>query len=128
MILPPGHYGLVAAYADIFLSEAAANGSYRITWAALNDGIDDPEKPDQLDDFFIVDIRSPSAFNTRHIPGAVNIPYAEFAKPWHLESLPTDQPILVVCGSGALSNQVAAILGMLGYGVRSLDGGMAVVP
>ena len=57
-----------------------------------------------------------------------NIPYAEVAKPWNLEQLPTDRPILVVCGSGALSSQVATVLGVLGYQVRNLSGGMAVVP
>jgi len=44
------------------------------------------------------------------------------------DQLPTDRPILVVCASGALSSQVATVLGVLGYNVRNLSGGMAVVP
>ncbi len=126
--IPPGPYGLIASYADDFLSNGAANGNYITTWAGLTDAIDDPDKADQLDDFFILDVRGATAFNTRHLPGAINIPYAEVAKPWNLDQLPTDRPILVVCASGALSSQVATVLGVLGYNVRNLLGGMAVVP
>jgi len=98
------------------------------TWAVLTDATDDPEKADQLADFFILDIRGATAYSLRHLPGATNIPYAEVAKPWNLDQLPTDRPILVVCTSGALSSQVATVLGVLGCSVRSLLGGMAVVP
>jgi len=126
--IPPGPYGLIANYSDDFLSNGAANGNYLMTWVALTDAVDDSEKADQLADFFILDVRGATAFNARHLPGATNIPYAEVAKPWNLDQLPTDQPILVVCGSGALSGQVATVLGVLGYNVRNLSGGMAVVP
>jgi len=126
--IPPGPYGLIASYADDFLSNGAANGNYMISWTILSDTNDDPSLADQLDDFFVLDVRGATAFNTRHLPGATNIPYAEVAKPWNLDQLPTDQPILVVCASGALSSQVATVLGMLGYNVRYLLGGMAVVP
>jgi rhodanese-related sulfurtransferase len=126
--IPPGPYGLIASYADDFLSNGPAHGNYMTTWAVLTDAIEDPDKADQLADFFILDVRGTPAFNLRHLPGAINIPYAAVAKPWNLDQLPTDQPILVVSGSGALSSQVATVLGMLGYNVRNLSGGMAVVP
>jgi rhodanese-related sulfurtransferase len=127
-LTPPGHYGLMASYADNFLSNGPANGSYIITWAALNDAINLPDKADELSDFFIVDVRAQSAYSNGHIPGAVNILYAEVAKPWNLALLPVDQPILTVCGSGSMSGQVAAVLGMLGYEVRTLSNGMKDVP
>ena len=126
--MPPGPYGLIASYADEFLSNGSANGNYMISWAILSDTNDDASLADQLDDFFVLDVRGAAAFNLRHLPGAINIPYAAVAKPWNLDQLPTDQPILVVCASGALSGQVATVLGMLGYNVRFLSGGMAVVP
>ena len=99
-----------------------------ISWAILSDTTDNPAQADQLDDFFVLDVRGASAFDLRHLPGAINIPYAEVAKPWNLEKLPADRPILVVCASGALSSQVGTVLGVLGYHVRNLSGGMAVVP
>ena len=126
--VPPGHFGLLAGYANDFLSAAPANGSYVIGWSALVDSTDDPELADQLDDFFILDIRGKTTFDAGHLLGATNIPYAEVAKPWNLEKLPAGPAILVVCGSGALSSQVAAALGMMGYNVRVLTGGMSQVP
>jgi hypothetical protein len=80
---PPGHYGLLALYADSFLSASPLNGSYQVTWSFV--------EPD-LSDYFIVDVRPNTAYCTNHIIGAVNIPYATVAKPYNLDKLPTDQP------------------------------------
>lgn len=126
--VPPGHYGLLASYADAFFSGGPANGNYVITWTALTDAKDDPDKADQLADFFIVDVRGASTFAAGHLKGAINIPYAELGKPWNLAKLPANEAILVVCASGLTSSQATAVLGMLGYNVRVLMGGMAVVP
>ncbi len=115
---PPGHYGLMALYANNFLSKGPLSGNYLVSWSFV--------KPN-LSDYFVLDVR-PSGFCSGHIAGAVNIPYAAVAQPYNLDKLPTDQPILVVCGSGALSSQVGALLGMMGYQVRILTGGMATVP
>ncbi len=116
---PPGHYGLMAMYANRFLSNAPANGSYLISWSNVKTA---------LSDYFIVDVRANSAYCSRHIKGAVNIPYATAAEPYNLDLLPTDQPILVYCGSGLTSSQVGAILGMMGYQVRILTNGFGAVP
>jgi rhodanese-related sulfurtransferase len=125
---PPGHFGLIAGYADDFLSKAPSNGNYMISWATLTDGVDDPEKADQLEDFLVLDIRAAAVFNSRHLTGAINVPFADVAKPWNLAELPTSQPILVVCGSGATAAQTGALLGMMGYNIRILTGGMNAVP
>lgn len=76
-----------------------------------------------------MDVRSEAAFNARNLGGdIVNIPYAELAKSWKLARLRTDKPLLVVCVTGMMSSQAGAILGMLGYKLRILSGGMAAVP
>ncbi len=111
---PPGHYGLIAGYADDYLSNGPDNGNY--IWQFTN-GVD-------LNGFFVVDVRPKAAYCGGHIPGAVNIPFAAAAKPWNLDLLPTGQPILVVCATGHMSGQVAAVLGTLGYQVRILYQGM----
>jgi rhodanese-related sulfurtransferase len=116
---PPGHYGLMANYANIFLTQAASNGSFVVTWSYL--------KP-LLTDYFVVDVRANSVYCAGHISGAINIPYGTVAQPNNLDKLPTDQPILVVCSTGHQSSQVGAILGMLGYQVRILFSGMQAVP
>jgi rhodanese-related sulfurtransferase len=116
---PPGHYGLMANYANGFLTQAVSNGSFVVTWSYV--------KP-LLGDYFVVDIRSNTAYCAGHISGAVNIPYGTVAQPYNLDKLPTDQPILVMCSSGHQSSQVGAILGMMGYQVRILYTGMLAVP
>jgi len=116
---PPGHYGLMASYANSFLSKAPSNGNYQVTWSFV--------QPD-VSDYFVLDVRSNSAYCGGHIIGAVNIPYAMVAEPYNLAKLPVDQPILVVCGTGMLSSQVAPILGMMGYQVRILTTAMKDVP
>lgn len=126
--VPPGHYGLIASYADFFLANGPANGNYVITWGTLMGANIDPAKPNVLADFFIVDVRATTAFNKGHLDGAINILYAELARPSNLAVLPVGQPILLVCGTGMMSSQAGAILGMLGYNVRILSGGMAAVP
>ncbi len=120
--IPPGHYGLLAGYADNFLINASA--PYAISWATLT-GPDNPAKLDQLDEFFILDVRSAASYTTKHLVGAVNIPYAQVAQ--HLVELPLDKPILIVCQTGLMSGQVGAILGILGYEMRILSGGMSAV-
>jgi rhodanese-related sulfurtransferase len=106
-------------YANRFLLNAQANGNCLIAWSAVKN---------DLNSYFVVDIRANNSYCSRHIIGAVNIPYAAVAEPYDLDKLPTDRPILVVCGSGGMSSQIAPILGMMGYQVRILTLGMIGVP
>lgn len=116
---PPGHYGLLALYADSFLSAAPSIGSYQVNWNFV--------QPD-LSDYFIVDVRPSAAYCTSHIIGAINIPYAKVAKPYNLDKLPIDKPILVYCGTGLTSSQVGPLLGMMGYQIRILITPFGSVP
>ncbi|MDH4162207.1 MAG: rhodanese-like domain-containing protein [Nitrospirota bacterium] len=121
--MPLGHYGIVAKYADQFLS-TPPGGSRTLYAASLMDGINDFEKADELSDFFILDIRSEADFCKGHIAGAVNVPFANVAKPESLVLLPLDRPILVVCYTGHTASQTNAILNMLGYDAWTLRFGM----
>jgi rhodanese-related sulfurtransferase len=47
----------------------------------------------------VVDVREPGEFVNGHIPGAVNLPLSSFDP----EHLPTDKPVVLVCGSGGRS-------------------------
>lgn len=121
--IPLGHYGIVAKYADQFLS-TPPGGSRTLYAASLVDGVDDYEKADELSDFFILDIRSAADYCKGHIAGAVNVPFASVAKPESLVQLPQDRPILVVCYTGHTASQTNAILNMLGYDAWTLRFGM----
>lgn len=121
--IPFGHYGIMAKYADQFLS-TPPGGSRTLYAASLRDGLDDPELADELSDFFILDIRSSADYCKGHIAGAVNVPFASVAKPESLLLLPQDKPILVVCYTGHTASQTNAILNMLGYNAWTLRFGM----
>ncbi|MEW6326530.1 MAG: rhodanese-like domain-containing protein [Thermodesulfobacteriota bacterium] len=88
------------------------------------DGVDDPAKADEIDEFFVLDIRSNKDYCAGHIAGAVNIPFEDVAKPENLAQLPVDMPILVVCYTGHTASQINSILNMLGYNAWTLRFGM----
>jgi rhodanese-related sulfurtransferase len=127
--IPGGHYGIIIAYADDFLIDAATQASRMIYAWALFDEIGDPDKANEYEDFYVLDVRQPVDFAGGHLPGAVNIPYESVAKAWNLSDLPTDKPILVVCYTGQPTNQVATVLNLLGYNAYALRfGQMSVAP
>lgn len=123
--IPPGHFALMAQYANRYLSANGGKGGNRTIFAeTLMDGIDDPKIADELSDYFILDIRSDDAYKKGHIPGAVFVPFGEVAKPENLALLPTDKPILVVCFTGHTASVATGILDMLGYNAWTLRFGM----
>ncbi|GAB4345421.1 MAG: hypothetical protein Kow0089_22490 [Desulfobulbaceae bacterium] len=65
------------------------------------------------DTFQLVDVRDPEEFAEGHIPGAVNIPVAEFAS--RSEVLDKEKKIIVYCNSGGRSYNAYRKLMKLGY-------------
>jgi len=118
--IPPGHYRLIANYADKHLTEAFSMGYRNITLKTMIDN--------GLNNYFIVDTRQPVAYCQGHLPGAVNIPYQYAADPSYLALLPIDEPIVVICATGQTASQVVAIYNLLGYNAYNLRfGHMSVV-
>jgi rhodanese-related sulfurtransferase len=73
----------------------------------------------------IVDVREPNEWAEYHIPGATLIPLGTLAD--HLNELPRDKEIIVVCRSGNRSAQGRDILRSAGFKqVTSLTGGVTV--
>lgn len=101
--VPPGHYGIMAKRANKYLTEEGPRTIFA------------EDMYEQLEDFFVVDIRLPKDYCKGHVPGAINIPYSEAADSENLRLLPTDTPIAVVCYTGHTASQVATIYNMLGY-------------
>ncbi len=122
-VLPPGQFAIVAKHADRFLS-TGPGGSRTIYAAVLLDSVDNPDLADELEDFFVLDIRTPAEFARDTVPGAVNIPMAELAKAENLAKLPMDKPILIVCNTGHTASISNTVLGMLGYDAWTLRFGM----
>jgi len=76
---------------------------------------------DAKTDFVGVDIRSNADFAKGHLPGFINIPFAEVGK--NLDKFPKDKLIVVQCYTGQTASQVVGILRMQGYNAKNLHFG-----
>ena len=76
------------------------------------------------EDIFILDNRSPEAFSSGHIEGAVNIWLRDALDDDNLAKLPTDRKIVVCCWVGHTASQLMTLLKMLGYDAVGLKYGM----
>jgi rhodanese-related sulfurtransferase len=79
---------------------------------------------DTSNDPTIVSVRAADAYAKGHVPGAINIPLADLAKPENLAKLPKDSKIVAYCYTGHTGSQATAILNVLGYDVSNLKFGM----
>jgi hydroxyacylglutathione hydrolase len=80
-----------------------------------------PERLADLDDAFVLDVRTQTEHAEGHIPGATQIHAGRVM--WRLDELPTDRPIVTHCQSGARSAVVASALRAAGFeDVRELEG------
>lgn len=115
MNIAPGIFAHIASRADAFL----ANGAKTIF------AVDVKKKMDAGEQLFIMDIRAHADYVKGHIPGAVNIEFANAAKPESLVLLPTEgTQIIVVCYTSQTANQVTALLNVLGYDAWAMRFGM----
>ncbi len=74
-------------------------------------------------DIVVIDVREPSEYADGHIAGATLIPLGTL--PDNLSSVPTDQPVVLVCHSGNRSGQAYSYLTQQGYtNVHNMTGGM----
>jgi rhodanese-related sulfurtransferase len=69
----------------------------------------------------LVDVREPWEYAEGHLPGARPVPLSQV--PSLVGTLPTDQPVYLVCAVGARSGQAAAWLGRQGYDTVNVAGG-----
>lgn len=100
----------VKAAAKGYLSNAEMKPTYaaKTLFDNLNDG-------DATNDPFIISVRSAAHYALGHIPGAINIPWKEIAKPENLKKIPTDREIVIYCYTGHTGAIATAMLGVLGY-------------
>lgn len=75
----------------------------------------------------VVDIRSPKAFNTMHIPGSINMP-KDFLSEMYREAspFPECEKILFVCPVGEMSKRFAALEDKYGKEAYSLKEGLTL--
>ncbi|MEA3334544.1 MAG: rhodanese-like domain-containing protein [Chloroflexota bacterium] len=113
-----GAFEAVQAAAEAYVtSDAKPVMTADALFENLNDG--DPDN-----DPFVVSVRSPDHYALGHIPGAINIPWKNIAKPESLAKLPTDRPIVTYCYTGHTGQAAATALNLLGYDTINLKFGM----
>ncbi|WP_371614559.1 rhodanese-like domain-containing protein [Streptomyces sp. NBC_00454] len=75
-------------------------------------------------EFSIVDVRTPGEYASGHLPGALNIPLDRIARSLpELRRAAEDKELLLVCASGARSENAARTLARHGIAATSLTGG-----
>ncbi len=73
-------------------------------------------------DATLLDVRESDEWAAGHAPGARHLPMSELTA--RMGEIPGDDPLYVVCRSGARSGRVVAFLAGQGYPAVNVDGGM----
>lgn len=104
--------------AGAFASERAGGQSFMISPA-------DAAALVGNDDYFFLDVRRPAdAYDLGHIEGAVNASFFDAnALADHLDKLPMDKTILVLCYTGQTANQINGALNIAGFNAKAISGG-----
>lgn len=68
----------------------------------------------------LVDVRSPTEYAEKHVPGAKNVPVDELEK--RMGELPKDHPVVVYCRSGMRAARAASLLRAAGYTAHNMGG------
>lgn len=75
-----------------------------------------------LSDVNLIDIRSVEKYNSRHIPGSINIPYDKLiSNPSNF--LTKGVKYYLYCQHGKTSYNIGMILSKMGYDIVSISGG-----
>jgi rhodanese-related sulfurtransferase len=77
---------------------------------------------DVVDDAYLLDVREPYEWQAGHIERAVHLPMGDVMA--HLDDIPADREVVVVCKVGGRSAQVVDYLNQVGRTAVNLDGGM----
>jgi len=76
------------------------------------------------EDLYLLDVRQPDELLESKIDSAVNIPLAGIFQPNGMDDIPTDKPVVVVCGSGNRATIASYMLAQEGIDFQILEGGM----
>ncbi|MDI6600617.1 MAG: FAD-dependent oxidoreductase [Thermoanaerobacteraceae bacterium] len=90
-------------------------------------GISPVELHENLDKYYVVDVRIEPEFIISSIPGSVNVPFGMLRK--KADELPRDKEIVLVCKIGKRAYMAYRILSQMGFeNIRILDGGISSYP
>ena len=81
-------------------------------------------KLESNENLYLLDVRQPDELLESKIDGSVNIPLAEIFKPNGMNGIPTDKPVVVICGSGNRATIASYALAQEDINFQILEGGM----
>ena len=76
------------------------------------------------DDLFLLDVREPDELLKSKIDGSVNIPLAEIFEQDRIDEIPTDKPVVIICGSGNRATIATYALAQEDIDFQVLEGGI----
>ncbi|WP_428325451.1 rhodanese-like domain-containing protein [Nitrosopumilus sp.] len=76
------------------------------------------------DDVYLLDVREPSELEVTMISGSKNIPLADIFIEENLSEIPTDKPVVIICGSGNRATIATYELAQHGIDFQVLEGGI----
>ncbi|NOQ17751.1 MAG: hypothetical protein GQ507_00725 [Dehalococcoidales bacterium] len=109
---------IIRAACDNYASDGFKNIKAGDLYELITDG-------DPANDPVILSVRKAEDYAKGHIPGAINIGFANIAKGENLPKLNPDKQIVVYCYTGRSGSQATAILNALGYDATNLLWGIS---
>ncbi len=82
------------------------------------------QKIEANEDVYLLDVREPSELLESKIEGVVNIPLSQIFQPNSMNEIPTDKPVVVICGSGNRATIATYALAQNSIEFQVLEGGM----
>ena len=82
------------------------------------------QKLESNEDLYLLDVREPAELLDSKIDGAVNIPLADIFQSNGMDDIPTDKPVVIICGSGNRATIATYALAQEGIDFQVLEGGM----
>ena len=76
------------------------------------------------DDIYLLDVREPSELETTMISGSKNIPLSDIFIEENLSEIPTDKPVVIICGSGNRATIATYELAQHDIDFQVLEGGI----
>lgn len=76
------------------------------------------------EDLYLLDVRQPDELLESKIDGSVNVSLAEIFQPNGMNDIPTDKPVVVICGSGNRATIASYALVQEDIDFQVLEGGM----
>ena len=76
------------------------------------------------EDLFLLDVREPYELLQSKIDGSVNIPLADIFKQDRMDEIPTDKPVVIICGSGNRATIATYALAQENIDFQVLEGGI----